>query len=808
MGKLLQDLRYGWRMLIRHRMVTAIAVITLALGIGANTAIFSVVNAVLLRPLPFRESGRLALLWSTNSQDGNLQQQHSFLDFNDLRQQSGSFSEIAAASGFWLFVLSGGAEPEQVQGQYISASLFPMLGATPQRGRVFLPEEDQPNGAPAVIISDDLWRRYFGGDPSIVGKTLKLSGNQFNIVGVMPAGFQFLEKVDLWLPAAKNMLVNSSRYVRFLTAIGRLKPDVTIEQAGAEMATIARRLERQYPDTNSGVGARVVPLHQQVTGKARPALLLLAGAVGLMLLIVCVNVANLLLAKSESRRKELAIRAALGAGRARLIMQLLTESVMLSLAGGVAGLLVAIWGVDLSRALSPGQIPKYNDIGVDLTALCFTLTVTLGAGLLFGLAPALQTVRINLNESLKEVARGTGFSRRRVSDMLVVAQIAITLVLLVGAGLLVRSFIRLLDVNPGFISENVLTAQALLPSAKYAGAQQRAEFYRQLETRLKALPEVASVGAVTRLPLGALANVTIFAQIEGQPGQPGHWPEIDFRRASNDYFQTLGIPLRTGRFVTEQDVASGSRLVVINETMARRFWPNESPVGKRLRTGVNPEQSDWQTIAGVVGNVRHMALDIEPRTEIYFHTLTSPLFAPVLVLRAKTDPQSLIAPLRSVARSIDSDVAIANINTMDELVAASVAQRKFSMSLLGIFAAIALALSAIGVYGVVNHSVAQRSNEIGVRMALGAGARDVVVMVLKEGMCLALIGAAVGAASAIALARVMTGLLSSMLFSVRATDPATFAGVAVLLGVVSLIACYIPARRAAKVDPMVALRCE
>jgi putative ABC transport system permease protein len=420
----------------------------------------------------------------------------------------------------------------------------------------------------------------------------------------------------------------------------------------------------------------------------------------------------------------------------------------------------------------------------------------------------LQASRIDLNESLKEGARGAGSGRRRVSNLLVVAQIALTLVLLVGAGLLVRSFRRLLDVNPGFVSENVLTAQALLPSAKYAGAQQRAEFYRQLETRLKALPEVASAGAVTRLPLGSLGNVTTFAQIEGQPGQPGHWPEIDFRRASDDYFRTLGIPLRIGRFVTERDVASGAKLVVINETMARRFWPNESPVGKRLRTGVNPEQGEWQTIAGVVGDVRHMALDIEPRPEIYFHTLTSPLFAPVIVLRAKTDPRSLIAPLRSVARSIDADVAIAYIQTMDELVSASVAQRRFSMFLLGIFSAVALALSAVGVYGVVSHSVAQRASEIGVRMALGAGARDVIGMVLKEGMLLALIGAAVGAVSAIALARAMTGVLSSMLFSVRATDPVTFAGVAVLLGVVSLIACYIPARRAAKVDPMVALRRE
>ncbi|HZF38110.1 MAG TPA: ABC transporter permease, partial [Blastocatellia bacterium] len=572
--------------------------------------------------------------------------------------------------------------------------------------------------------------------------------------------------------------------------------------------TIARRLEQQYPDTNSGVGAHVVPLHQQVTGSVRPALLLLSGAVGLMLLIVCVSVANLLLARSASRRKEMAIRAALGAGRGRLVRQLLVESVTLALPGGMAGLLVAIWGVDLLLSLSPPQIPRYNKIGVDLTVLCFTLAVSLGAGLLFGLAPALQMARVHLNESLKDGARGTGFSHRRGGNLLVVTQIAMTLVLLVGAGLLVRSFVRLLDVNPGFVTENVLTAQVMLPAAKYAQPQQRAEFYRQFEARLKALPEVASVGAVTRLPLGALNNVTSFVQIEGQPVQPGHWPEIDFRRATTGYFQALGIPLRTGRFVTEQDVTSGANLIVINEAMARRFWPNEDPIGKRLRTGVNPEQANWQTIAGVVGNVRHLGLDIEPRPEIYFHTLTSPPSSPVVAIRAKSDPRSLVAAVRNVARSIDGDVAIANINTMEKLVAESVAHRRFSMLLLGIFAAIALTLSAVGVYGVISYSVAQRTNEIGVRMALGARSRDLIGMVLKEGMLLALIGAGAGAVAAILLTRLMTGMLSSLLFSVSATDPVTFAGVAVLLGVVSLIACYIPARRAAKVDPMIALRCE
>jgi putative ABC transport system permease protein len=803
-----QDLRFGTRTLFKNFGFALVALLTLALGIGANTAIFSVVNAVLLRPLPYNESERLALLWSTNARENNPQQPHSFFDFNDFKQQNQSFSEIAAASPIWNFVLSGGAEPEQIQGQWVSANLFSMLGVAPLKGRAFLAEEDQPNGAPAVIISHNLWQRYFNGDPEIAGKTLRLDGNQVNIVGVMPAGFQFLERVELWVAAARNPIISRGRSIRLFSVVGRLKSDVTVQQANAEMTTIARRLEQQYPDTNSGVGARLVPLHEQVTGNVRPALLLLLGAVGLMLLIVCANVANLLLARSASRRKEMAVRAALGAGQMRLIRQLLTESLTISLVGGAIGLLVATWGIDLLLTLSPAQIPRYNKIGIDMTVLGFALAVSLLTGIIFGLAPALQSAKINLTESLKEGGRGTGVGHKRISNLLVVTEIALTLVLLIGAGLLIRSFTRLLDVNPGFNAENVLTMQMLLPGSKYPQPQQRAEFYRQLESRLKSLPEVVSVGAVTRLPLGALNNVTSFVQIEGQPVQPGQWPEVDFRRASGGYFQTLGIPLIKGRLVTEQDVASGANLIAINGAMAKRFWPNEDPIGKRLRTGVNPDQANWQTVVGVVGNVRHLGLDVEPRAEIYFHTLTSPPFSPVVGVRTKSDPKNLIGAVRSQVRSIDGDVVVANINTMEELVSASIAQRRFSMLLLGVFAAIALLLAAIGIYGVISYSVAQRANEIGVRMALGAQSHDVIKMVLREGMLLALIGVGIGLIATFALARLMTSLLSNLLFSVRATDPITFVGVAALLALVALAACYIPARRAAKVDPMVALRCE
>ncbi len=810
MGTLWQDLRFGLRTLFNNFGFALVALLTLALGIGANTAIFSVVNAVLLRPLPFKDSDRLVLLWSTSARENNPQQPSSFFDFNDFKQQNRSFSEIAAATPIWSFVLSGGAEPEQIQGQYVSANLFPMLGVAPQKGRDFLADEDQPNGAPAVIISHGLWQRYFSSDPDIVGKMLRLDGNQINIVGVMPAGFQFLERVELWVPAAKNPFANRARSTRLLSVIGRLKSDINLQQANAEMAMIARQLEQQYPDTNSGVGARLVPIHVQVTGNVRPALLVLLGAVGLVLLIVCANVANLLLARSASRRKELAVRAALGAGRARLIRQLLTESLVLSLFGGAVGLLVATWGIDLLLALSPAQIPRYNKIGVDVTVLCFTLAASLLTGIAFGLAPALQTAKINLTESLKEAGRGAGadFRRRRTSRILIVAEIAMTLVLLVGAGLLIRSFAQLLEVNPGFVTENVLTMQALMPQSKYPLPQQRADFYRQLEARLKSLPGVESVGAVTRLPLGALNNVTSFVQIESRPVQPGQSPEIDFRRASDGYFQTLGIPLLKGRLMTEQDVAGGAGVVVINEAMAKRFWPNEDPVGKRVRTGVNPEQNPWLRVVGVVGNVHHLGLDIEPRAELYFHTLTNPPFGPFIAIRTKSDPMNLIAAVRMQVRSIDGDVVVANINTMEQLVSASVAQRRFLMLLLSIFAAIALALAAIGIYGVISYSVAQRTGEIGVRMALGAEARDVIGMVVGEGMVLVLAGVGIGLIAAFALARLMASVLSNLLFSVRATDPVTFAAVAAILGVVALLACLIPALRAAKVDPMVALRCE
>ena len=809
MSTLFQDLRYGARMLRKRWGFTAIAVITLALGIGANTAIFSVVNAVVLRPLPYQNPERLVMLWGTNAKDGNLQQPASYAEFNDWKNQAQSFSAISGASPLWNFVLTGGNEPESIQGLYVSANLFPMLGVTPARGRAFLPEEDRTGGTPVVIVGHGLWQRRFGSDPNLIGKTLTLSGTSSTIVGIMPPGFQFLEPAaEVWVPLAQNQFANSARIVRLFSAIGQLKEGVKPEQANAEVAAIGRQLEKQYPDTNTGIGVRLVTLHEQMTGKFRFALLLLFGAVGLVLLIACANVANLMLVRSAARQKEIAVRAALGAGRTRLIRQLLTESIALSVIGGAGGVFVATWGIELLQRLNPVQLPSYNKIGVDAAVLGFTLAASIVTGIVFGLAPALQASKLDLNATLKDGGRSalSSVGQHRLSNLLVIAEIAMALVLLVGAGLLIRSFVRVLNVNPGFATDRALTLQLGLPNATYAQPQQRIAFYQQLEERLKALPDVTAVGMVTRLPLlAALNNVTSFVTVEGRPVPAGQRPEIDFRRASTDYFKAMGIPLLSGRLVTEEDVANNNGAVLVNEALAKRVFPGEDPVGKRISTATNTGQNtQWQTIVGVVGNVRHLGLDVEPRPEIYYHANTSPPFGPVYIIRTASDPKNLIAAVRAKVRELDRNLPISNINTMEQLVAQSVAQRRFGMILLGIFAGLALLLAGIGIYGVMSYAVTQRTQEIGIRMALGAERRDVLKMVLGQGMVLTLIGIGIGLAAAFALAQLMTGLL----FGVKASDPLTFVLIALLLASVALLACYLPARRATKVDPMVALRYE
>jgi predicted permease len=804
---MLKDIRYGIRSLLKQPTFTLISILTLALGIGANTAIFSVVNAVVLRPLPYHDSDRLAMLWTTK--DTNLEQPFSFADYNDLKSQATSFSSVAAASPLWNFTLTGGGEPEPVQGMYVSASLFEMLKVAPERGRAFTADEDRIGGPPVAIIGHALWERRFGGDPDVVGKPLSIGGVPATVVGVMPAQFQFLDPAaELWVPLAQNQFASSARQVRLLSVVGRLNDGVETSAASTELSSIAGRLESEYPDSNSGVSARLVPLHDQVTGKVRPALLLLFGAVGLVLLIACANIVNLMLVRSAARKREIAVRAALGAGRLRLLRQLLTESITLSLLGGAAGVVLGTWGVNALLALNPIPIPSYNRITVDLTVLGFTFIASVVTGVVFGLAPAWQTLRFDLHSALKEGGRGAvaEAGQRRLSSLLVIAEMAMAVVLLIGAGLLLRSFAHLLDVKPGFNTENLLTMQVGMPNAAYQQPEKRIAFIQQLEANLKAAPEVSSVGFVTRLPLmSALNNITTFLAIEGRQIPPGERPEIDFRRASTGYFQAMGIPLRSGRLVTEQDVTNNTHSVVINEAMAKRFWPGEDPVGKRISTAVSTgQQTVWQTIVGVVGNVRHLGLDIEPRPEIYYHTNTVPPFGPVVVIRTTSDPERVISIARAKVRELDRDVPISNVNTMEQLVAQSVAQRRFGMFLLGAFAMLALLLAAIGIYGVVSYSVTQRTQEIGVRMALGANSTDVLKMVLRSGMSLALIGVALGLAGAFGLTRLMTRLL----FEVTPTDVTTFVFVSLGLIAVAFLACYLPARRAMKVDPLEALRYE
>jgi putative ABC transport system permease protein len=801
------DLRYALRSVFKQPVFSAVVVLTLALGIGANTAIFTVVNAVVLRPLPFQNADRLAMIWTTK--DTNQEQPLSFADFNDLKNQTKSFSAVGAASPLWNFTLTGGPEPEPLQGMYVSANMFELLRVAPERGRNFSGDEDRIGGAPVAIISHSLWERRFGADQNIVGKPITLSGVTGTVIGVMPASFQLLDPAaEVWVPLSQNQFASSARNVRLLSAVARLADDLKPAAANSELSTIAASWAAQYPDSNGGVGMRVVPLHQQVTGKFRPALLLLLGAVSLVLLIACANIINLMLVRSAARQKEIAVRAALGAARRRLLRQLLTESITLSLIGGAAGVLLGSWGVQALLALNPIPLPPYNQIRLDFTVLGFTLAASVITGILFGIAPAWQALKFDLHTALKEGGRASiaDSGQRRLSSLLVIAETAMAMVLLIGAGLLLKSFAHLLDVKPGFVTENVLTMQVGLPNASYREPQKRAAFLQQLERSLSGAPEVASVGFVTRLPLmSALNNVTTFLAIEGREVPVAERPEIDFRRASTGYFQTMGIPLLKGRLVTEQDITNNTGAVVINDAMAKRFWPGEDPVGKRISTATSSgQQTQWQTIVGIVGSVRHLGLDVEPRPELYYYTNSNPPFGPVVVIRTTGDPQRVISLARAKVRELDRDVPISNVNTMEQLVAQSVAQRRFGMFLVGIFAALALVLAVVGIYGVVSYSVAQRTNEIGVRMALGASTTDVLKLVLKQGMTLALIGVGVGLAGAFAVTRLMIALL----FDVKPTDVATFATVSVGLILVALLACYVPARRAMKVDPLVALRYE
>ncbi len=805
MDTLLQDLRYALRMLAKSPGFMAVAAITLALGIGANTAIFSVVNAVLLRPLPYRDPSRLVLMNESSKQLPDMSV--SYPNYLDWRDRSRSFERIAAVQPA-QYTLSGVERPERLGGWNVTADFFPTLGVTPVVGRGLTQQDDRPGAPPVALLTYGLWQRRFGGDPSVVGRALTLSGRSVAVIGVLPASFRFYYgDADLFLPLGldadrlKDRDEHPGIYV-----VARLRPGATAQTAFADMDAIARGLEKEHPESNSGNRVAVKLLQDDVVSILRPVLVVLAGAVGFVLLIACANVANLLLARASTREKEIAIRRALGASRRRVLLQVLTESALLSLFGGGLGLLLADWLSDVLLSLVPAGLPRLDEVRLDGTVLGFTLALSLLTGLVFGIAPAWQASRSDVLEPLKETARGSssGRGQQRFRSVLVVSEVALALVLLAGAGLMARSFERLQEVRPGFRPGNVLSAQLVLPELKYKTKAEINSFADRLVARVEALPGVEAAGTVNPLPLTQEGWQTDY-QIEGRsiPAR-GEAPNSDYHVVSGAYFRAMGIPLVRGRLFDDSDREDTTPVVLVNETLARRWWPTGDAVGKRMRTGSVDQAGPWMTVVGVVGDVRQYGLDQEQKTQFYRPERQVALHPMSLVLRAQGDPEALASALRGAVQSIDPDQPIYNVRSMDSLLATTLAPRRLSLLLLATFAATALLLAGVGIYGVLAYSVTQRTHEIGIRMALGARRADVLVMVLRQGLRLVLAGAALGVAAAFGLTRLMT----SLLFGVSPTDPATLGAVCLVLVGVALLACFVPARRASGVDPMIALRCE
>jgi putative ABC transport system permease protein len=812
METIFQDLRYGFRMLIQKPAFTFIVVIVLAIGIGATTAIFSVVNAVLLRPLSFDKPDKILTVWNTAEKEDQFPV--SYPDFLDWQERNQSFEQLAAYSSR-DFTMTGTGEPVRLRGVMITGDLLPILGVQPAIGRFFRQEEDKP-GARAALLSHRMWQQHFASDADIRDKTITLNGQSYTIIGVMPQGFQFPIQndpaIDFWTTTATlqegAVPLSVQRGNHALEVIGRAKDGVTLEQAQSDMSAIAGALASQYPDTDSQFGARVAPLQIELVKDIRPALLILFSAVGCVLLIACVNVANLLLVRATTRQKEVAIRTALGATRLRIIRQLLTESLLLSVLGGVLGLLLAMWGMDLLISIAPG-LPRVGEIAIDAKVLSFTALIAFATGIFFGIAPALQISRTELTQTLKEGGRtsGGGAHRNRVRSALVVLEVAIALMLLVGAGLFINSFMRLQKVNPGFDTNNALSFRIGLPDARYPETQQKVDFYKQFASRIESLPGVTKVAYTTALPLSGQGGGVGFS-IEGEPKTSSlPFPhDTDYRTVSPGYFNTMGIQLLDGRDFDERDELMSNPVVIINETLAKRYFANQNPLGKRINPsfGIDNRGILMREIVGIVGNLKHSSLSAETQPEVYIAYRQNPRPTMMFVVRASNDPSNLAAAIREEAHSLDSNLPIYNVRTFDQYLSASVAQPRFNTLLLGVFAGTALILTIVGLYGVTSYSVTQRSHEIGVRMALGATSRDVLTLIIKQGVGLTLIGVALGLGGAFAFTRVA----ESLLFGVTATDPFTFIAVSVLLIGVSLTACAIPARRATKVDPMIALRYE
>ena len=808
MGTLIQDLRYGVRMLWKSPGFTIVAVLTLALGIGANTAIFSVVNGVLLRPLPFRDPSRLVLIAEKSSFPIISTSYENYLDWRD---QSHSFESMEATRGSSI-TLTGAGEPERLNVRMATAGLFSMLGINAQIGRTFLPEEDRAGGTPVALLSYGLWQRRFGGSADIIGKTVNLDLQPYTVVGILPSGFQILQPADLYLPFtpwAKTLPADRNWHPGIIP-LARLKQGVSKEQARGEMVGITKRLEQQYPDYNTGTSADVIGLQDQIVQNSRPALLLLLGAVSFVLLIACANVANLLLARAASRGREVAIRTAMGASRGRVIRQLLTESVLLSLAGGLLGVIVALAAVGLLPKIAGDSIPQGAPIGLDPWVLAFTAVVSLFTGLLFGIVPALRTANLDLRGTLNEGSRGStaGPGQHVLRGALVAMEIALAMLLLVGSGLLLRSFSRLQEVPPGFQPDHLLVADIPLSPTAYAKPQDRYQFFDRLVERAKSLPGVRSAAAASFLPVSGGGSIIHFNITGRPPKSPHEFVAAGYRTITPNYLETLGVPLLQGRFFTRGDNEKSPAVVIINATMAHTFFPNENPLGKRLQLGALPEQEvPTMEIVGVVGDV-HFGLGTDPQAEMYLPYRQADLLLPVfqlsVVLRTAGDPALQTSALRSALAEIDPNQPLVKVRTMEENMATTVAQPRFRTWLIGILAMLALVLAAVGVYGVMSYTVTQRTSEIGVRVALGAQPKDVFRIIVGEGLRLALFGVGVGLVAAL----VLTRLLQSFLFGISAYDPVTFIAVSLLLTLVAAAASYFPARRATRVDPMIALRYE
>jgi putative ABC transport system permease protein len=804
--EMFQDLRYGVRLLMTQRGFTFVAVLTLALGIGANTAIFSVVNALVLRPLPYSDPERL--VWVEEVSRTNTSQPAWGAHFLDWQEHSRMLEAIAQIDG-GTRTLTGAGEPERVACGLVSASLLPMLGVqTLAKGRNFTAAEDSPGGERVAILSDGLWQRRYNGEQDIVGKTITLNDADFTVIGVLPATFRPLYRFDVWLPLALDARQELAGQTRsYNSTVARFKPGVTLEQARVEMDTLVQRYETTRPEGSPRIESRtrLVPLQEYLLGDTRRALLVLLGAVGLILLIACANVANLLLARAVTRQKELAIRAALGAGRFRLARQMLTECLLLAIAGGAAGLLLAYWLTSLLGSLNStdtiGEMARVAVITMDQPVLGFTLLISLLTGLLFGLMPSVQLSHPDLNASLKEGGRGSGLHGRGLRGALMVSEVALAIVLLVGAGLLIRSFVKLLEVDPGYRAESLLTARLALPP-RYSDNSRRVQFYEQTLQRLAALPGVIAVGLSSHLPLTGF-NMGGGLRVEGRVLQEGERPPSALITSVNpDYFRAMGIGLRSGRLINDGDTHDAPSVALLSEALARRLFPNQDPCGKRV--AVAGSGAKLTTVVGVVGDIHHQGLDRQSEEAVYLSYRQMPRPGVSLVLRSVVEPLSLAPALRAAVREVDPALPLYQVMTMGERLSNSVAARRFNLLLLGGFATLALLLAGVGVYGVVAYVVTQRTHEIGIRMALGAQSADVLRLFIKQGMALVLLGVGVGLLGAFALTRVMT----SLLFGVSANDALTFAGVALLLSLIALLACYLPARRAARIDPMTAVRYE